>query len=66
MLGVGDPLTLDAAGDGGSIGSLNSYGYSRVRYMFGPVFDTKAKAVWDAASALSKFNTSPTGLVVSD
>jgi hypothetical protein len=59
-------LTLDAAGNGGSLGSLNSYGYSGVRYMFGPVFDAKAKAVWDAASVLSKDGALPTGLVVSD
>ncbi len=49
-----DTATLDASGNGGSIGSLNSYGYSGVRYMFGPVFDAKAKAVWDASSALSQ------------
>ena len=54
-----DTATLDASGNGGSIGSLNSYGYSGVRYMFGPVFDAKAKAVWDASSALSNGSGAP-------
>jgi hypothetical protein len=60
----GSDATLNASGDGGSLGSLNSYGYPRVRYMFGPVFDYKTKAVWDAASALSNSGTPPSGLVV--
>ena len=56
-------LTLDAAGDGGSIGSLNSYGYSGVSIHVRPEVSTpSAKAVWDAASALVEVcNTSPTG-----
>ena len=29
----GSIATRNAAGDGGSLGSLNSYGYSRARYM---------------------------------
>lgn len=47
----GFATTLDAQGAGGALGSLNSYGYSGIRYMFGPVFDTKAQAVWNVAQS---------------
>lgn len=37
--------TLEADGSGGEIGSLNSYGYTGVSTMFGPVFDDNTLAV---------------------
>ncbi len=43
--------TLNASGNGGTLGSLNSYGYFGVRYMFGPVLDANAKAVYEVAKA---------------
>jgi hypothetical protein len=41
--------TLGADGLGGVISSLNSYGYTGVSSMFGPVFDEETKAVYDSA-----------------
>ena len=41
--------TLGADGKGGEISSLNSYGYTGVSFMFGPVFDDEAGAVYDSA-----------------
>ncbi len=43
--------TLNAVGDGGTLASLNSYGYSGVRYMFGPVLNSKAQALYAVAKA---------------
>jgi hypothetical protein len=37
-------------GDGGAVGSLNSYGYSGYNYMFGPKFNTNTQALLDEAS----------------
>jgi hypothetical protein len=41
--------TMDAAGNGGTLGSLNSYGYDGYPYMFGPVFNSTTLAVHAAA-----------------
>ena len=41
-----------ASGEGGKIGSLNSYGYTGLNYMFGPKFDSKAKSVYDTAKGM--------------
>lgn len=48
---------LGPDGSGGAIGSLNSYGYSGIRSMFGPVFNTRTLAVYSAAKAATR-NTS--------
>jgi len=41
--------TLGADGKGGEISSLNSYGYTGVSFMFGPVFDDEAGDVYAKA-----------------
>lgn len=43
--------TTDPATDSGRIASVNSYGYSGLKYMFGPIFNSNTQAVWDAANA---------------
>ena len=50
-------LTL-AGGSGGSLGSLNSYGYSGKNFMYGPKFNTSTMAVYSAAKNAAKNNIS--------
>lgn len=45
LVGTNDPGTT-----AGQIASLNSYGYSGLRYMFGPIFNADTLAVYNAAN----------------
>jgi hypothetical protein len=38
-----------STGDGGTLASLNSYGYKGKAYMYGPMFNSTTTAVLDAA-----------------
>ena len=53
---------IDPASDSGSLGSLNSYGYSGINAMHGPKFDSKTLAVYNAAKSWSAGQLS--GIVV--
>jgi V8-like Glu-specific endopeptidase len=48
------------SGSGGAVGSLNSYGYRGLTYMFGPKFDQNTRAVYETA----KTGTVTNGAVV--
>jgi len=41
----------------GSVASLNSYGYSGLKYMFGPIFNSNTQAVYNAANAYNGSGT---------
>ena len=45
--------TADPAGGSGSIASVNSYGYSGLKYMFGPIFNSNTAATYSAAQTLN-------------
>ncbi len=45
--------TTDPAGTAGEVASLNSYGYSGLRYMFGPIFNSHTRDVYDRANTLT-------------
>lgn len=45
---------MQSNGSGGTLASLNSYGYSGEPYMYGPKFNANTQAAWDAAIALAK------------
>jgi Trypsin-like peptidase domain len=47
-----DALSL-TTGAGGKIGSLNSYGYSGLKYMFGPQFNEKTANVLEVATSIA-------------
>jgi V8-like Glu-specific endopeptidase len=49
---AGDPTTY-----GATLSSLNSYGYSGVQNMYGPKFNSRTKAVYDAANGTGTVNT---------
>jgi hypothetical protein len=40
----------ETSGTGGTLSSLNSYGYSGVKNMYGPKFNGNTQATWSAAS----------------
>jgi hypothetical protein len=46
-----------ASGSGGTLGSLNSYGYSGKSFMYGPKFNASTTAVYSAAKAAAKAGT---------
>lgn len=50
---VGTLTASGIAGGSGSVGSVNSYGYSGLRYMFGPRFNTNTQNTFNAANALT-------------
>jgi hypothetical protein len=50
---VGTLTAQQIANGSGEVGSVNSYGYSGLRYMFGPKFGTATKTTFDAANGLS-------------
>ena len=45
--------TVDPAGGSGSIASVNSYGYTGLKYMFGPIFNANTQATYNAARTLT-------------
>jgi hypothetical protein len=45
--------TTDPAGGSGSIASVNSYGYSGLKYMFGPIFNSNTASTYNAAKSLN-------------
>jgi hypothetical protein len=48
---------MDPHGDGGQLGSLNSYGYSGKKFMYGPKFNSDTQAVHLAAKTLANPTT---------
>jgi hypothetical protein len=44
------------SGSGGTVASLNSYGYTGIKSMFGPVFNHNTLDVWNAAKAIPEGN----------
>jgi hypothetical protein len=48
---VGNLTASQIAGGAGSVGSVNSYGYSGLRYMFGPRFNSSTQSTFSAANA---------------
>jgi V8-like Glu-specific endopeptidase len=48
---VGNFTASQIAGGSGSVGSVNSYGYSGLRYMFGPRFNSSTQTTFNAANA---------------
>lgn len=55
---------VDSTGAGGTLSSLNSYGYSGVKYMYGPMFNKDTKAVYDAALLRANGTASGSAVVV--
>jgi V8-like Glu-specific endopeptidase len=43
--------TTNPADGSGAVASLNSYGYSNLKYMFGPIFNANTQNVFNAANA---------------
>jgi V8-like Glu-specific endopeptidase len=50
---VGTLTASQIAGGSGSVGSVNSYGYSGLKYMFGPRFNANTQTTFNAANALT-------------
>ena len=48
---VGSFTASQIAGGSGSVGSVNSYGYSGLKYMFGPRFNASTQSTFNAANA---------------
>jgi V8-like Glu-specific endopeptidase len=57
LAGVNVVQTGPGAGDGGTLNSLNSYGYSGKSFMYGPKFNAETKKVLDRAIANSLSST---------
>jgi hypothetical protein len=49
----GGPWLASFSAGSGTLTSLNSYGYSGIKNMYGPIFDAKTKATYDAARTAS-------------
>jgi hypothetical protein len=47
---------FDANGNVGTLSSVNSYGYGDGRAMYGPKFNTRTQATWNAAVATGTGN----------
>jgi len=50
---VGNLTASQIAAGSGSVGSVNSYGYSGLKYMFGPRFNASTQTTFNAANGLS-------------
>jgi hypothetical protein len=50
---VGSLTASQIAAGSGSVGSVNSYGYSGLKYMFGPRFNANTQTTFNAANNLS-------------
>ena len=48
---VGTLTASQIASGSGSVGSVNSYGYSGLKYMFGPRFNSSTQTTFNAANA---------------
>ena len=56
-MGLVLPASTRAPGSGTQEVSLNSYGYNGVKAMYGPMFGSPTKAVYDAANRATTTNT---------